>query len=437
VFLIHKINTITKEIYMNFKTNSNYSTKKKFLIIVPSLHQGGQERVAVRTARILANDFNITILIFDGSDVGYDTEGLNIVNINVPSKPGRLHKLINILKRSYKIKQFKKAFEPTISYSFGPSSNIVNCLSRIKSEKVWTGLRSFVDINEKAKMKLCMSRGDLVVCCSNDMDIELHKLYPNVHSAVVYNPFDIEETVSLSSSEEPGSEFKLYDENGNKLQYIMTMGRDADLKCYWHMLRTFKVIVKNIPTARLMILGYGPYTEYKQMAKELGISDTVIFAGQQLNPYKYLKYASFHWMTSRTEGFPNALVEALALSLPCVNTNCWSGPAEILINGGNTGVCMESKDVIWGDWGILTPAMTRDKDLQTIDITQEELYLADVIINLLQEDIAYKTALEDANKNNAEVPISKLQHYRNVSSSRAKDFTYSEYLQKLLNLADM
>lgn len=413
-------------------TQKKANTKPNMLIIVPSLHQGGQERVAVRTARILENDFNISILIFDGSDIGYDTTGLNIININVPSKPGRAQKMINILKRAYKIQKFKRTYKPTISYSFGPSSNIVNCLSKIKTEKVWTGLRSFVDINEKAKMRLCMSRGNLVICCSNDMDIELRKLYPHVNSAVVYNPFDIDEIVELSKSAEPDEPWSLYDENGNKLQYIMTMGRDADLKCYWHMLRTFKLIVEKIPTARLMILGYGPYTEYKQMAQELGISDTVIFAGQQLNPYRYLKYASFHWMTSRTEGFPNALVEALALSVACVNTNCWSGPAEILINGGNTGICMETKKVIYGDWGILTPAMTRDKDLQTKTITDEEDYLAKIIIDLLNNDIINS---HQGSGNHIAENKSCLQKYRDIAALRATDFTYEKYKKNILKLS--
>lgn len=48
------------------------------------LHQGGFERVCVRTARILRNDFEVTIAMFSDADIAYDINGLSVVNLDVP-----------------------------------------------------------------------------------------------------------------------------------------------------------------------------------------------------------------------------------------------------------------------------------------------------------------------------------------------------------------
>ena len=63
--------------------------KKNLLLMVPMLHQGGFERVCVQTARLLAEDFSVTVLIFTDKDIHYDVRGIEIVNIDVPSVKSR------------------------------------------------------------------------------------------------------------------------------------------------------------------------------------------------------------------------------------------------------------------------------------------------------------------------------------------------------------
>lgn len=65
--------------------------KPRLLLVVPMLHQGGFERVCVRTARILRNDFEVTIAMFSVA-VSYDINGLSVVNLDVPAQDGKLKK---------------------------------------------------------------------------------------------------------------------------------------------------------------------------------------------------------------------------------------------------------------------------------------------------------------------------------------------------------
>lgn len=86
--------------------------------------------------------------------------------------------------------------------------------------------------------------------------------------------------------------------------------------------------------ARLMILGDGAERpRLEAMAATLGLGEAVIFAGFQLTPHAYIARADAFVLTSRSEGFGNVLVEALACGVPVNSTDCPSGPGEILDQG--------------------------------------------------------------------------------------------------------
>ena len=63
------------------------------------------------------------------------------------------------------------------------------------------------------------------------------------------------------------------------------------------------------------------------------ISPKVKFIGYKNNPYKYIKYSNIFILSSRFEGLPNVLLEALLLKKYIISSNCPTGPAEILLNG--------------------------------------------------------------------------------------------------------
>ena len=125
---------------------------------------------------------------------------------------------------------------------------------------------------------------------------------------------------------------------------ILAVGRLTKQKDFPTLIRAFAQVLANRPS-RLMILGEGvdrPMLE--ALVKELGLEDHVSLPGFVENPYAYMKRAALYVLSSRWEGLPTVLIEALYCGRPIVATDCPSGPREILA-GGQHGVLVPVGDV--------------------------------------------------------------------------------------------
>ena len=375
------------------------------------LHQGGFERVCVTTARLLKDYFDITIVIFDDADIAYDIAGLKIVNLNIPVIGPRILKPVNILRRARKLKRIKKQLLPFASYSFGSSANIANCLSKVKGQKTWVGLRSYLDMFDIYKIRLFISRADRIICCAKVIEDELRSKYGYEDAVTLYNPYDVEkickeanEEVSFpwdGHGEDTDCKSSIDGECDHEIFNLMCMGREDDVKGYWHAIKALCLIRKKVPGARLVFIGDGDFGKYKKLANDLGIAEYVFFAGLAKNPYKYLKKGSVYLLTSENEGFPNALVEGMLLGNAAVAVDCVCGPAEIL-DGGR--------------YGILLPDFEHGINLDAGVITDEEVRFAAAVTELLCDK-------------------EKLNKYRELAVKRAGDFSHSSYIKSFLDIA--
>jgi glycosyltransferase involved in cell wall biosynthesis len=119
----------------------------------------------------------------------------------------------------------------------------------------------------------------------------------------------------------------------SNLPVIISTGRLAPEKGYDTLLKAFALVQQQID-CRLVIIGEGDQRiELENLAQTLAIADKVWMPGYDANPYKYVSKADVFVLSSRFEGLPNTLIEALAVGTPCVSTRCKSGPSEILLNG--------------------------------------------------------------------------------------------------------
>lgn len=106
-----------------------------------------------------------------------------------------------------------------------------------------------------------------------------------------------------------------------------------------------------------VILGDGPdRAALEALAVTLGLRDRVHFLGFVSNPFAIMAQADMFVSTSNAEGFPNALAEAMALGVPCVATNCRSGPAEILADEPK----LETTAMLPTRFGVLIPVGDAD-----------------------------------------------------------------------------
>ena len=364
--------------------------KKKVMLILPMLHQGGFERVCVATARLLEPYADVYIVIFDSKDIAYDIKGLNVTDLHLGVKEGKIGKILNVVKRSYAVKKLKKEWRIDIAYSFGSSANIVNVFSK-SAEEVWTGIRSYMDMGNPRLIRWFSKKSDRILCCSKRIEEEIASKYHYRNAVTLYNPLDVE-TLKKNADEE---EIRLPWEDRSNI--IVSMGREDDVKGFWHLLKSFSLVRKEVPDAKLMIVGDGEFEEYRELAKELGVADDVYFTGVKKNPFPYLKAAKVYALTSYHEGFPNALIEAMALEVPVIATDCLTGPREILRKGDMA-------------YGILIPNMSPEKNLKAVEISGEEINLADEMKRMLTDKEHH-------------------EHYRKAAIERAGDFSDAYYVE--------
>ncbi|MEW8030523.1 MAG: glycosyltransferase [Candidatus Thiodiazotropha sp.] len=132
---------------------------------------------------------------------------------------------------------------------------------------------------------------------------------------------------------------------------ILAVGRLTLQKDFPTLLRAFADLRKHRP-CRLIILGDGREREtLLNLSRELGITEELTLPGFTPNPYTYMKRADLFVLSSRWEGSPNVLTEAMALGTPVVSTDCPSGPSELLDRGRIAPL------VPVGDWQALSKAM--------------------------------------------------------------------------------
>ena len=92
--------------------------------------------------------------------------------------------------------------------------------------------------------------------------------------------------------------------------------------------------IKNKISVRLLLIGQGiEQNKYLNYIKKNSLSGIVSILNFQTNPFKYIKHSDIFILTSKFEGLPNVLLEAMALKKSIISTNCPTGPREILSNG--------------------------------------------------------------------------------------------------------
>jgi len=114
---------------------------------------------------------------------------------------------------------------------------------------------------------------------------------------------------------------------------ILGVGKLEAQKDFPTLIRAFAK-VRQQTAARLMILGWGPdRPQLESLIQDLGLQEDVDLPGYVQNPYAYMARSSVFALSSAWEGLPTVLIEAMALNIPVVSTNCESGPEEILADG--------------------------------------------------------------------------------------------------------
>lgn len=305
-------------------------------IILHDLRMGGAERVMLQLAEALLEEGIPVELILahaEGALLSQVPANLQIVDLNVNNPLTMLVKVIQYLRMN-RPKALISPFEVTslvavlAKFLSHTSTRVVVRLSVAlsKHKRVW-----FKKLLERMAVSLLYRFADAIIAVSHGVakDFSLYSGIPLQRIQVVYNPIISENF--MQDRDQPVDHPLLL--GNEKLPMILGVGRLTEQKDFPTLLRAFDMVVKERP-ARLIILGEGEDRQrLESLASQLNIQNRVYFPGITVNPLAFMKRASVFVLSSKWEGLPGALIQALACGCPVVSTDCPSGPSEILDQG--------------------------------------------------------------------------------------------------------
>jgi len=179
---------------------------------------------------------------------------------------------------------------------------------------------------------------------SNDITYSMERVFgvPHSNMCTIPVPFDLDFINTLSRQE-------VYPELNQIFEHptIVSIGRLTHQKRFDIAIEVVSILKQHFfIDVHLVLLGEGEQKKLLwEKAKALKIENNVHLIGFYENPYPILRQADVFLMTSEYEGLPRALIESLALSVPCVSVDCPTGPREILANG-KWGVLVKKNDAL-------------------------------------------------------------------------------------------
>ncbi|NCC77453.1 MAG: glycosyltransferase, partial [Clostridia bacterium] len=315
----------------------------KVAFFIGTLSKGGAERAVSNLTRKLPDDIEKTILLYGTQNrIDYPVEG-KLEYIDAVKKNTVLNKFTSILTRAQRLKKIKQDNPDTVFISFLEYPNLLNLLTAkwsrtiisVRNHMSTKNGRSLKGLFWKVTIRLFYNRADLIIAVTEDIKRDLvdHFGIEEKKIRVIYNYYHLDQIREQGNQPlDPDYEY-IY-----KHPVVVTMGRMNWQKGQWHLIRAFATLHEKFPDLQLVILGEGKLEkDLKDLCKQLDVASYVHFPGFQKNPYPFIKRARMFVLPSLVEGFPNALVEAMALGIPVIAADCHSGPREILAPDDSNG----------------------------------------------------------------------------------------------------
>lgn len=230
---------------------------------------------------------------------------------------------------------------PDVVVTFGDQINIVVLLCMLGSgcpvviSEHNDSSRHRLALPWRILRRLAYARSERLVSVSVGVDRGFRWL-PAQKRTVIYNPVEVPGTsdpnTTLPAGLHPG-------------RFVVAVGRLTSQKGFDLLLEAASNVLPDAPGWSLAILGQGEdHASLTARASALGLGKRVVFLGAIADPFTVLRQAAFFVLSSRWEGFPMVLLEALACELPVVSFDCPSGPSEVVKHGAN-GLLVPAEDV--------------------------------------------------------------------------------------------
>lgn len=312
-------------------------TNSKIAILIPSLQIGGVQRWALNISRELASrgyETHLVLVNALGPFVELVDPQVRLVNLGASRALAVLPRLIRYLNQD----------QPSVLVSAQTHINIIAlwaaALSKCRPRVIVSERHHLSAAKVSARLgdriaiwlaRYFYPRSFAVVAVSHGVahDLSRYAGIPREHIVVVYNPVVPPPTASDTLPLLPWPDRDQY-------ELVLAVGRLEVQKDFGTLLSAFNLIRKQ-RNVRLLILGNGSCREQlEQQIVEMGLEATVSLPGIAEDPFPYFRVAHLFVLSSRWEGFPNVLAEALVSGVSIVSTDCPAGPSELL-GGGKFG----------------------------------------------------------------------------------------------------
>lgn len=302
----------------------------KILMLITGMQSGGAERVMATLCNELSlrNTVRLGIMKSDESDYRL-SDRVEVVTGNVKGKS--FFQSIRFSKKE--IEEWK----PDIVLSFMTKTNII-ALSAKKLAK-W---RVPVVIAERANPY--HTQGVLKIIREHLYRYADGAVFQTEQAREYYKNIIKCESVVLRNPLNP--DFNITPYRGKRKKKIVTVGRLSEEKNQALLIRAFSKIANKYPDYRVEIYGAGPLqTSLNRIIQDLDLEKQVFLMGRKENIQRYIQDATIFVLPSNSEGMPNALLEAMALGIPCIATDCPIGGAAFIIRDGKNGILVPMNDV--------------------------------------------------------------------------------------------
>ena len=304
--------------------------KKNIAFVIYSLDSGGAERVVATLANALSTYYNVTIItLVNGESIYPLNDSVKILYCmdTIPNKINAIVSLKNNCRLYSSLKSVLKKQSIELTLSFMTTSNVLAILASksigipcVISERsnpyVYTH-----NIIWNQLIKWTFPKSNYLVVQSQLVKDYYKALMPSNKIVILPNPLSNELV-------------KLKNQLIERKNIILNVGRLDENKAQDLLIKAFS----NLPNDdwELFFVGDGPLlATYSTLVHQLGVSEKIKFIGKTNDVSIYYNQSKIFAFTSKSEGFPNALIEAMFFEMPCISTDCPSGPSELIVDGLN------------------------------------------------------------------------------------------------------
>lgn len=355
---------------------------EQLVFVTLSLTKGGAERVICNMCNeYFADRCRITIVSLMKAEQEYRLdERIRLLTVDEEDDRAADSLPVRFVRRRKKLKKLLRGLKKEgaqVMISFLPEPNMLTCsLKRSVGMRLIISVRNAPSVEYRGKLRYLLMRFLYPRADAYVFQTQQAKEYFSFSNHITKNGVVIPNPIAREFIGCPASQ--------NRRKEIVAVGRLEEQKDPLLLLGAFALIHERFPGYRLLLYGEGSLkAKLLDEIRRYGLEDAVFLKGNAERMNELVRDAALFVLSSRYEGMPNALMEAMAMGVPCIATDCpCGGPAELIRQGEN---------------GLLVPVGDKEKlagamaaMLQDEDRSQQMGLCAQEVVNRLNPEAIYQ-----------------------------------------------